>query len=84
MIATLETRERLTELVCPTLLLVGEQDTSTPPTAARIIQEQVSGARLKIIAGAAHLVPIEAPQVVNPLLQSFFSEVESEEEQRVH
>ena len=83
MIATLETRERLAGLVCPTLVLAGEHDTSTPPAAARVIQERVAGARLEIIAGAAHLVPIEAWQAVNPLLQSFFAEAESQGEQRV-
>ena len=82
MIATLETRERLAELICPTLLLVGEHDVSTPPAAARVIQERVTGARLEIIAGAAHLTPIETPQAVNSLLQSFFAEAESQGRQR--
>ena len=83
MIATLETRERLAGLVCPTLVLAGEHDASTPPAAARLIQERVAGARLEIIAGAAHLVPIEASQAVNPLLQSFFAEAESQGKQKV-
>ena len=43
MIATLETRERLADLVCPTLMLVGEQDASTPPAAARLIGERIKG-----------------------------------------
>ena len=77
MIATLETRERLAEMVCPTLVLVGEQDASTPPAAARLIGDQIAGARVEAIAGVAHLVTIEAPQAVNKLLQTFFVEVEN-------
>ena len=79
MIARLETRERLAGLVCPTLVLVGEQDASTPPAAARLIGDQVAGARVETIPGAAHLVPMEAPQEVNRLLHAFFSEVERAE-----
>lgn len=78
MIARLETRERLAGLVCPTLVLVGEQDASTPPAAARLIGDRIAGARVETIPGAAHLVPMEAPQEVNRLLQTFFSEVERE------
>ncbi len=74
MIATLETRERLAELVCPTLVLAGEQDASTSPAAARLIGDRIVGARVEIIPGAAHLVPTEAPQEVNRLLQTFLSE----------
>ncbi len=79
MIATLETRERLAGLVCPTLVVAGEQDTSTPPAAARLIADQIAGARVETIPGAAHLVPLEAPQEVNRLLHAFFSEVERAE-----
>ncbi len=74
MIATLETRERLAELVCPTLVLVGEQDASTPPAAARVIAERIAGAQVGVIAGAAHLVPIETSQEVNQWLQTFLAE----------
>ena len=77
MIATLETRERLAKLVCPTLVLAGEQDMSTPPAAAHVIGERIAGARVEVVVGAAHLVPIEAPQAVNELLQTFHAEVEA-------
>ena len=71
MIAGLETRERLARLACPTLVLVGEEDSSTPPAAARVLAEQIPGARMEIVAGAAHLATIEAPDAVNGLLQAF-------------
>ena len=43
MIAALDTQKRLAELNCPTLVLVGEQDSSTPPAAAQLIGEQIPG-----------------------------------------
>ncbi len=61
MIATLETRERLAELACPTLVLAGEHDASTPPAAARAIGERIAGARVEVVNKTGHLVPIEAP-----------------------
>ena len=76
MIAGLQTQERLAELACPTLMLAGEKDSSTPPAAARLIAEQIPGARVEVIAGAAHLAMLEAPGVVNRLIQAFLSEVE--------
>ena len=53
MVATSETRDRLTELVCPTLVPVGEHDADTPPRAARVIGERITGAQVEVIAGAA-------------------------------
>ncbi len=53
-----------------------KQDASTPPAATRVIGERIAGAQVEAIAGAAHLVPMEAPQEVNRRLQTFFSEVE--------
>ena len=74
MIATLETRERLADLVCPTQILVGEQDASTPPAAARLIGERIKGAQVEIIPGAAHMATLEAPEVVNRLIETFISQ----------
>jgi 3-oxoadipate enol-lactonase len=71
MIAGLDTQKRLAELNCPTLVLVGEQDSSTPPAAAQLIGEQIPGARVKVIAGASHMVQLEAPEVVNKLVDVF-------------
>ena len=76
MIADLQTQERLAEIACPTLVLVGEKDSSTPPAAARLIAEQIPGARVEVIDGAAHLATLEAPDAVNRLIQAFLTEAE--------
>ena len=76
MIATLETRAQLGALTCPTLVLAGEQDASTPPSAARLIADQIPGARWEVVPGAAHLATMETPGAVNQRLEAFFSESE--------
>lgn len=73
MIAGLDTQARLAGLACPTLVLVGEEDSSTPPAAARRLVELIPGARMEVIAGAAHLVTIEAPGAVNGPLRAFLA-----------
>ena len=72
-IAGLDTHARLTSLTCPTLVLAGAEDPSTPPAAARVIQEQIPGAAVEIIAGASHMVTLEKPQAINALLETFIS-----------
>ena len=74
MIAGLDTREQLANLACPTLVLVGAEDPSTPPDAARVIAGQIPGARVEVIDGASHMVPTEAPDAINDRLAAFLAE----------
>lgn len=46
----------------PTLVLVGEEDVSTPPARATELAEGIPGAELQIIPKAGHLSTIEAPE----------------------
>ncbi len=74
MIAGLDTHERLAGLRCPTLVLTGSEDPSTPPAAAQLIGERVPGARVEIIAGASHMTTLEAPETSTRLLQAFLAQ----------
>lgn len=58
---------------CPTLVVVGDQDQSTPPAAARELAQAICGARLEVVAGAAHIPTVEQPAALNRLLNEFFS-----------
>ncbi len=71
LIASLDVRERLGELRCPTLVLVGEQDASTPPAVARDVASAILNAEVQILPGAAHIVTVEAPDVVNHAILTF-------------
>ena len=73
-IPTLDITRRLHELTHPTLVIVGAADTGTPPAMAREIAAAIPGARLEIIADAAHLSNIEQPEIFNRLLLEFLTD----------
>jgi 3-oxoadipate enol-lactonase len=61
----------LSRITCPTLVIVGELDTLTPPGESEKIAAAVKGARLVKITDAGHLTNIENPDVFNAALTSF-------------
>jgi 3-oxoadipate enol-lactonase len=67
--------DRLKEIKCPALIMVGEHDHGTPPEAARVIQQNLPGSELKIIPAAAHLSNIEQEQVFNESMIGFLNRV---------
>lgn len=62
---------------CPTLVVVGEQDTLTPPAESEKMAAAVKGARLVKIPGAGHLPNIENPEPFNRALAEFFGGLEA-------
>lgn len=60
----------LPSMTVPTLVIVGEEDTITPPSDAERMASAIPGARLVRIAGAAHLSNYEKPDEVNEAVQS--------------
>jgi 3-oxoadipate enol-lactonase/3-oxoadipate enol-lactonase/4-carboxymuconolactone decarboxylase len=63
--------ERVSDVAKPTLVVVGQQDTVSPPAQSREIEEAVSGARLSLLPGVGHLVPWEAPRELAKLVSDF-------------
>jgi len=64
--------DRLKQLTCPALVLVGDQDGGTPPAMAEVIAQAIPGAKLEIIPDAAHLSNIEQAERFNSLIQRFY------------
>ena len=58
-IAFVDLSERIRAIICPTLVVVGEQDPGTPPAMARVIHERIPGAELLILPGAMHCAVAE-------------------------
>ena len=56
---------------CPTLVLVGEEDTATVRPAPEEIAAAIAGARLVRIPRAGHMSPIDAPDSVTAELRGF-------------
>lgn len=65
----------LKEITCPTQIIVGELDLPTPPSDAKLMADRISGARLTIIPGAAHLSNLERPDQFNETIRTFVSDV---------
>lgn len=47
---------------CPTLLICGSEDVSTPPAQMRSLADLIRGARMVVIEGVGHLPPVEAAE----------------------
>ena len=56
---------------CPTLVVVGAEDTLTPPAESEKMAKAVKGTKLVKIAGAGHLANIENPDAFNKALVEF-------------
>ena len=61
----------LARIRCPTLVLVGEEDTATVPARAAEVAAGIAGARLVRIPRAGHMSPIDAPEAVTAELRAF-------------
>jgi len=68
-----DSRGMLKLVDCPTLVLVGDQDTVTPPECAREIHEAIPGSRFTLIANCGHCAPLEYPALINELLTEWLS-----------
>jgi len=66
-----DTTAVLPNITVPTLVLVGEQDTLTPPSAAQAMKEKIPNAELHIILNAAHISNLENLKVFNSVLLKF-------------
>jgi 3-oxoadipate enol-lactonase len=59
----------------PALVVVGDQDASTPPALAREMVALIPGAKLEIVKGAGHLPCIERPDALRALIEAHLREV---------
>jgi 3-oxoadipate enol-lactonase len=60
-LAGLDLRPELGKVRMPVLVVVGEHDEATPPPMSRELAALLPDARLKIIAGCAHVPQLQAP-----------------------
>ncbi|GAA3293381.1 alpha/beta fold hydrolase [Streptomyces cinereospinus] len=72
-LATFDVRQHLGRVGVPTLVLVGSEDQVTGPAEARTLVAGIPDARLAVVPGASHLVPVEQPAAVTDLLVTHFS-----------
>jgi pimeloyl-ACP methyl ester carboxylesterase len=63
----------LGQVRCPTLVIHGTGDRTTPVEMVHAVTEAISGARLVLLEGAGHRPDIRDPQTVNRLLAEFLA-----------
>ncbi len=69
----IDSRQRLGEIDCPTLVMVGDGDRLTPPALSREIHERIPTSELEVIPGSGHLTTLETPEAVTIALQKFMN-----------
>lgn len=69
-----DSRPLLSQIGCPTLVLVGDGDELTPPELAREIAADILGSRLVVIPDSGHLSTIEKPDAINAAMSKWLSE----------
>jgi 3-oxoadipate enol-lactonase len=63
----------LSTIHVPTLILVGAEDTVTPPALSEKMHAAIVGSELTVIPGAGHLTNLEQPDLFNAALARFLS-----------
>jgi len=63
----------LSSIHCPTLIVVGEEDTITPPAQSDAMHRAIAGSQLTIIPRAGHLANMERPEAFNDALAWFLA-----------
>lgn len=61
----------LAQIHCPTLIVVGAQDTLTPPPLSEAMHRAIAGSELDVIEHAGHLPNVEQPEAFNKALARF-------------
>jgi pimeloyl-ACP methyl ester carboxylesterase len=67
--------DQLDRITCPTLFVGGDLDRADPVRNAAIYRAHLKDLESHIIPGVSHLLPLEAPDVFNPLLLGFLDRV---------
>jgi 3-oxoadipate enol-lactonase len=73
-LAELDLRPELSDVKMPVLVLVGEHDEATPPPMSHELAALLPNARLKIMAGCAHVPQLQAPQAFLDAIADFLPE----------
>ncbi len=59
-------------IVCPTLLVTGEEDVVAPPQSVRALASKIAGSQIEVLRGCGHWEPVEKPEECITLLQRFY------------
>ena len=66
-------RQRISSIHVPTLILVGDRDSSNVRGTVDLLTANIRGAKAVIVPGAGHLLNLDAPDAFNQALLAFLS-----------
>jgi pimeloyl-ACP methyl ester carboxylesterase len=66
----------LRNIAVPTMVLAGADDQLIPVAASRTIAAGIADSTLEVVAGAGHLVPIEAPDAFIAAFNRFLARLQ--------
>jgi len=76
------TFDLLGEIQCPTLVVVGAEDTLTPPADSEALAKAIRGVHLEVIPAAGHLSNLEQPAAFTRALDAFLTQVNASARRR--
>jgi pimeloyl-ACP methyl ester carboxylesterase len=63
----------LASITVPTLIVVGAEDTLTPPADAQLMHSHIPGSMLRTVPKAGHYAPFEQPEAVVEVMREFLA-----------
>ena len=72
-LVTFDRRDDLDRIACPCCLIAGDEDQNAPAHTMAKMAGRLAGAEYHEIAGAGHLVNLEAPGEVNAIIRQFLN-----------
>jgi len=72
-LAELDLRPELSKVKMPVLVLVGEHDEATPPPMSHELAALLPNARLKVLAGCAHVPQLQSPEMFLATIGDFLT-----------
>lgn len=71
-----DARARLKDIRCPTLVMIGERDTTVPRVAGEYLAQAIPGARRFLMPNSGHASPMDQPEMFNAEVLEFLEAVE--------
>ena len=67
--------ERLRTINVPTLIMVGKEDTRTPPQFSYLLHEKIPNSKLVVMENCGHYLLLERPDAVNAEITGFLKDI---------
>jgi pimeloyl-ACP methyl ester carboxylesterase len=68
-----DVRDKLPSISAKSMIVCGEDDRMTPPRYSQYLNARIPGSSMFLIPDAGHMVPLEKPEALGRLIQTFLS-----------